>query len=110
MTKESGSFLRAKFWHDRAEEAWSMASRMPDPEAKSTLVEIAERYDMLADSMAAKEAVLNRRETGHAWGSKAPVSPEPSSRTALALALRRLGATDPSFEPVDPTWRLTRLS
>lgn len=59
---ESGSLLRARFWHDRAEEVWSMASQMPDPEAKSTLVEIAERYDALADSMAAKEATLHRRE------------------------------------------------
>ncbi len=64
MTKtESGTFLRAKFWHDRAEEAWFQASQMPDPEAKSTLVEIAERYDALADSIAGKEAVLQRRET-----------------------------------------------
>ena len=66
MTKtESGSFLRAGFWHDQAEEVWSMASQMPDPEAKSTLVEIAERYDALADTMAAKEAVLHRRENRH---------------------------------------------
>jgi hypothetical protein len=43
-----------------------MASQMPDPEAKSTLVEIAERYDALADSMAAKEAVLHRRESRQA--------------------------------------------
>jgi hypothetical protein len=63
---ESGSFLRAGFWHDQAEEVWSMASQMPDPEAKSTLVEIAERYDALADSMAAKEAVLHRRESRQA--------------------------------------------
>ena len=62
MTKESGSFLRAKFWHDRAEEVWSLASQMPDPEAKSTLVEIAERYDSLADGMAAREAALHRSE------------------------------------------------
>ena len=55
MTKtESGSLLRARFWHDRAEETWSLASQMPDPEAKSTLVEIAQRYDALADSMAAR--------------------------------------------------------
>jgi hypothetical protein len=38
-----------------------MASQMPDPEAKSTLVEIAERYDALAHGMVAKEAVLHRR-------------------------------------------------
>lgn len=65
---ESGSFLRAKFWHDRAEEVWSMASQMPDPEAKSTLVEIAECYDVLADSMAAKEAAVHRRERRQARG------------------------------------------
>jgi hypothetical protein len=41
---------------------------MPDPEAKSTLVDIAERYDALADSMAAKEAVLHRRENQPARG------------------------------------------
>jgi hypothetical protein len=70
---ESGTFLRAKFWHDRAEEVWSQASQMPDPEAKSTLVEIAERYDALADSLAAKEAVLHRRESRQS-GRKAPVA------------------------------------
>ena len=60
---ESGTFLRAKFWHDRAEEAWSQASQMPDPEAKSTLIEIAERYDVLADSIAEKEAMLSVEPT-----------------------------------------------
>ena len=72
---ENGTFLRARFWHDRAEEAWSMASQMPDPEAKSTLVEIAERYDALAASMAAKEAVL--RETRQARDK------DPAARDAL---------------------------
>ena len=70
---ENGTFLRARFWHDRAEEAWSMASQMPHPEAKSTLVEIAERYDALAASMAAKEAVL--RETRQAR-DKDPAAPD----------------------------------
>jgi hypothetical protein len=60
---ENGTFLRARFWHDRAEEVWSMASQMPDPEAKSTLVEIAERYDALADSIAVKEAILHGSES-----------------------------------------------
>ncbi len=57
MKTQDGTFLRARFWHDRAEEAWSMASQMPDPAAKSTLIEIAERYDALADGMAAKQTV-----------------------------------------------------
>lgn len=74
MTKtDSASLLRATFWHDRAEEVWSMASQMPDPEAKSTLVEIAERYDALADGMAAKEAELRRREPPQAR-DKAPAT------------------------------------
>ena len=60
---ENGTFLHARFWHDRAEEAWSMASQMPDPEAKSSLVEIAERYDALADSIAVKEAIRHGRES-----------------------------------------------
>ena len=72
-TTESGPLLRAAFWHDRAEEVWSLASQMPDPEAKSTLVEIAGRYDALADSMAAKEAVLHRREP-HQILAKDPVA------------------------------------
>lgn len=67
---ESDSFLRAKFWHDRAEEVWSLASQMPDPEAKTTLVEIAERYDALADSMAAEQ---HRRENRQANG-KDPIA------------------------------------
>jgi hypothetical protein len=54
---ENGTFLRAKYWQDRAEEAWSLASQMVDPEAKTTLIEIAERYDALADSMVMKEAL-----------------------------------------------------
>ena len=73
VTTESSSLLRARFWHDRAEQAWSLASQMPDPEAKSTLVEIAERYDALAASMAAKEAVLHRREARQAR-AKAPIA------------------------------------
>ena len=73
-TTESGPLLRTTFWHDRAEEVWSLASQMPDPEAKSTLVEIAERYDALADSMAAKEAGLHHGEPRQAGGTDPVVS------------------------------------
>ena len=45
----------ARFWRDQAEDTWSMASRMLDPKAKATLVEIAERYDMLADRAQKRE-------------------------------------------------------
>jgi hypothetical protein len=74
MHQETGVLLRAKFWHDRAEETWSMASQMLDPEAKSTLVEIAERYDALADSMLMKEAMVHGRANRQA-GRRDPVSP-----------------------------------
>jgi len=76
MTKtENTALLRARFWHDRAEEAWSMASQMTDPLAKGTMVEIAERYDLLADAMLLKEAMVHGREN-HRPGRRSTVSPE----------------------------------
>jgi hypothetical protein len=76
MTKmENTSLLRARFWHDRAEEAWSMASQMIDPIAKTTLVEIAERYDLLADTMVLKEAMVHGRENRRP-GRRSTVAPE----------------------------------
>jgi hypothetical protein len=67
--------LKARFWHDRAEEAWSMASQMIDPIAKTTMVEIAERYDRLADVMVLKEAMVHGREN-HRAGRRATTAPE----------------------------------
>jgi hypothetical protein len=52
----------ARHWHDRAEEAWSMASRMIDPKAKTALVEIAQRYDLLADRALVSEARVDRTD------------------------------------------------
>jgi hypothetical protein len=72
---ETDPLLRAKFWHDRAEEAWSMASQMIDPIAKTTMVEIAERYDRLADVMVLKEAMVHGREN-HRAGRRATMAPE----------------------------------
>jgi hypothetical protein len=72
---ENAPQLRARFWHDRAEEAWSMASQLTDLAAKSTMVEIAERYDLLADAMVVKEAMRHGRENRRA-GRKAIFSPE----------------------------------
>jgi hypothetical protein len=75
MTKtENTSQLRARFWHDRAEEAWSMASQMTDPFAK-TMVEIAERYDLLADATFSKEVMVHGRES-HRAGRRSTVSPD----------------------------------
>jgi hypothetical protein len=67
--------LRARFWHDRAEEAWSMAGQLIDPAAKTTMVEIAERYDLLADAMVLKEAMVHGREN-HRVGRKAMIAPQ----------------------------------
>jgi hypothetical protein len=66
--------LKAKFWHDRAEEAWSMASQMVDPIAKTIMVEIAERYDRLADVVVLKEAMVRGREN-HRAGRRAIMAP-----------------------------------
>ena len=76
MTKtESAPNLRTRFWHDRAEEAWSMASQLLDTTAKTTMVEIAERYDLLADAMLLKEAMREGRET-HRAGRRTSIAPQ----------------------------------
>jgi hypothetical protein len=67
--------LKAKFWNDRAEEAWSMASQMIDPVAKTTMVEIAERYDRLADTVVLKEAMVHGR-ANHRAGRRPLMAPE----------------------------------
>jgi hypothetical protein len=72
---ESAPTLRARFWHDRAEEAWSMASQLLDTAAKSTMVEIDERYDLLADAMLLKEAMQHGREN-HRAGRRASIAPQ----------------------------------
>lgn len=41
--------LGAEYWRDRAEEARAQASEMRDPDARRTLVEIAQNYDQLAE-------------------------------------------------------------
>jgi hypothetical protein len=71
---ENATLLQARFWHDRAEEAWSMASQLSDSAAKTTMVEIAERYDLLAEAMLVKEAVVQGRESRRT-GRRASVSP-----------------------------------
>jgi hypothetical protein len=35
-------------WHDRAEESRLLAAELLDPEAKATILKIAEEYDRLA--------------------------------------------------------------
>ncbi|HYD07830.1 MAG TPA: hypothetical protein VEC60_19000 [Reyranella sp.] len=70
----NASLLKARFWHDRAEEAWSMASQLADPVAKSTMVEIAERYEILADAMVLKEAMVHGRDN-HRVGRRVSMAP-----------------------------------
>jgi len=65
----NASLLKARFWHDRAEEAWSMASQLADPVAKSTMVEIAERYAMVL-----KEAMVHGRDN-HRVGRRVSMAP-----------------------------------
>ena len=51
-----------------------MASQLSDLSAKSTMVEIAERYDLLAEAMVVKEAMVQRRENRRA-GRRASAAP-----------------------------------
>jgi hypothetical protein len=48
----------AEYWLARAAEARAHAREMPDPDARRTLLEIAENYQQLADQAEA------RRKTG----------------------------------------------
>jgi hypothetical protein len=53
-------FLRdtPEYWHNRAEEARTIAETMSDPEARQILLEIAECYGRLAKSAADREGGL----------------------------------------------------
>ena len=52
-------FGSPKFWHERAEEARTMAEGMNDPEAKQAMVVIAEGYEKIAKRAEAREAGVN---------------------------------------------------
>ena len=41
--------LGPDYWRERAEDARAMASQMRDPDARRTLLEIAENYEQLAE-------------------------------------------------------------
>jgi hypothetical protein len=41
--------LGAEYWRERAEEARTQADQMRDPDARRTLLEIAENYEQLAE-------------------------------------------------------------
>ena len=43
------------YWRDRAREAWTLAARLHDLEAKSTMVSIAKGYNRLAERAAKLE-------------------------------------------------------
>jgi hypothetical protein len=52
-----------------------MASQLVDTTAKTTMVEIAERYDLLADAMLLKEAMRDSREA-HRAGRRTSIAPQ----------------------------------
>jgi hypothetical protein len=55
-TAEKPTPLGPGYWRDRAREAWTVAARLHDLEAKSTMVSIAKGYDRLAERAAKLEA------------------------------------------------------
>jgi len=52
------SRLGAEYWRQRAKEARAQAGQMHTPEAKRTMLEIAENYDQMA---AQAEALVNSK-------------------------------------------------
>ena len=54
----TSQLMDTEYWAARAEEARAQAGEMRDPDAKRTLLEIAENYQQLADQAEA------RRKTG----------------------------------------------
>jgi hypothetical protein len=50
----TSQLMDAEYWLERAEEARAQASEMHDPDAKRTLLEIAENYQQLADQAEAR--------------------------------------------------------
>ena len=55
-TAEKPTPLGPGYWRDRAREAWTLAARLHDLEAKSTMISIATGYDRLAERAAKLEA------------------------------------------------------
>jgi hypothetical protein len=50
----TSQLMDAEYWLERAEEARAQASAMRDPDARRTLLEIAENYRQLADQAEAR--------------------------------------------------------
>ena len=63
-TAEKPTPLGPGYWRDRAREAWTLAARVHDLEAKSTMIRIAKGYGRLAG----RARVLNGETT--TWRSR----------------------------------------
>jgi hypothetical protein len=55
-TAEEPTPLGPGYWRDRAREAWALAARLHDLEAKSTMVSITNGYNRLAERAAKLDA------------------------------------------------------
>ena len=56
--KERMSSLQdSSYWRERAEEARTQSNRMRDPMAKETMLEIAHKYEAMAERAAQRELV-----------------------------------------------------
>jgi len=56
----SGGMHSARYWQDRAEEARSRASEMRDDYARSTMLGLANMYDLMARRAADRESGPHR--------------------------------------------------
>ena len=55
-----GSLPDSSYWRERAEEARRQSNRMRDPMAKETMLEIAHKYEAMAERAAQRELVRFR--------------------------------------------------
>jgi hypothetical protein len=59
MTIKDDGLRSSKYWHDRADEARAKANEMRSGDAQSVMLDIAARYDRMADRAALREAKRN---------------------------------------------------
>ena len=56
MESRVGGLQTSEYWRERAEEARTKADQMRDPTAKITMLEIAQKYEGMAERAARWEA------------------------------------------------------
>jgi hypothetical protein len=64
---KAGDLRDAKYWHERAEEARAMANHQDDVVAKSQMIVMADKYDMMAERTAVRARPYRPLPSLYAW-------------------------------------------